>query len=134
MLFVVFCDLVVLFFIYFFFCSSRRRHTRCALVTGVQTCALPISATPNGRNDLSTSNIAEKHLVDALYPFDPHRVVLAREISAYRPHLLASGQPNLDLPQHSDNLLCCIVRSCHSPLLSSAREPKLPISKRTSQV
>src|SRR3546814_12877288 len=35
------------------FFSSRRRHTRCALVTGVQTCALPISirawlgATPN---------------------------------------------------------------------------------------
>src|SRR3546814_2919414 len=26
-----------------FFFSSRRRHTRCALVTGVQTCALPIS-------------------------------------------------------------------------------------------
>src|SRR3546814_2051956 len=25
--------------------SSRRRHTRCALVTGVQTCALPISGT-----------------------------------------------------------------------------------------
>src|SRR3546814_7099792 len=30
--------------IFFFFFSSRRRHTRCALVTGVQTCALPISA------------------------------------------------------------------------------------------
>src|SRR3546814_1503608 len=28
--------------IVFFFFSSRRRHTRCALVTGVQTCALPI--------------------------------------------------------------------------------------------
>src|SRR3546814_7322708 len=27
------------------FFSSRRRHTRCALVTGVQTCALPISPT-----------------------------------------------------------------------------------------
>src|SRR3546814_5100878 len=27
---------------YYFFFSSRRRHTRCALVTGVQTCALPI--------------------------------------------------------------------------------------------
>src|SRR3546814_1596641 len=26
-----------------FFFSSRRRHTRCALVTGVQRCALPIS-------------------------------------------------------------------------------------------
>src|SRR3546814_4910585 len=31
---------VVLFVVFFF--SSRRRHTRCALVTGVQTCALPI--------------------------------------------------------------------------------------------
>src|SRR3546814_4154921 len=31
----------VCFFLVFFF-SSRRRHTRCALVTGVQTCALPI--------------------------------------------------------------------------------------------
>src|SRR3546814_19852173 len=30
-----------------FFFSSRRRHTRCALVTGVQTCALPISEKPN---------------------------------------------------------------------------------------
>src|SRR3546814_4442481 len=29
-------------YILFFFFSSRRRHTRCALVTGVQTCALPI--------------------------------------------------------------------------------------------
>src|SRR3546814_5251091 len=31
------------FSVFFFFFSSRRRHTRCALVTGVQTCALPIS-------------------------------------------------------------------------------------------
>src|SRR3546814_7884935 len=30
-------------FSFLFFFSSRRRHTRCALVTGVQTCALPIS-------------------------------------------------------------------------------------------
>src|SRR3546814_6059535 len=30
-----------------FFCSRWRRHTRCALVTGVQTCALPISSTQN---------------------------------------------------------------------------------------
>src|SRR3546814_2599269 len=32
------CDIVYCLF----FFSSRRRHTRCALVTGVQTCALPI--------------------------------------------------------------------------------------------
>src|SRR3546814_4229411 len=42
----MFCSvLCVLFccYCYIFFFSSRRRHTRCALVTGVQTCALPIS-------------------------------------------------------------------------------------------
>src|SRR3546814_4141139 len=33
---------LLIFFLLFFFFSSRRRHTRCALVTGVQTCALPI--------------------------------------------------------------------------------------------
>src|SRR3546814_10025481 len=32
----------VVFHVFVFF-SSRRRHTSCALVTGVQTCALPIS-------------------------------------------------------------------------------------------
>src|SRR3546814_1394289 len=34
------------FLCYRFFFSSRRRHTICALVTGVQTCALPISDEP----------------------------------------------------------------------------------------
>src|SRR3546814_3123037 len=37
-----------------FFVSSRRRHTRCALVTGVQTCALPIY----GRDHLSHVELA----------------------------------------------------------------------------
>src|SRR3546814_14743168 len=42
----------------FFFFSSRRRHTRCALVTGVQTCALPISpaARPMHRQRMPLSN------------------------------------------------------------------------------
>src|SRR3546814_15631542 len=34
----------IILILYCFFFSSRRRHTRCALVTGVQTCALPIFA------------------------------------------------------------------------------------------
>src|SRR3546814_7619852 len=37
------CSQFYYFVSMFFFFSSRRRHTRCALVTGVQTCALPIS-------------------------------------------------------------------------------------------
>src|SRR3546814_6315420 len=47
----------VLFFILILFFSSRRRHTSCALVTGVQTCALPISspASPAGLAPASVS-------------------------------------------------------------------------------
>src|SRR3546814_1236887 len=45
------CSLLIRIFclwsLIFFFFSSRRRHTRCALVTGVQTCALPIYPAPN---------------------------------------------------------------------------------------
>src|SRR3546814_20155734 len=40
------CYLFCVVAVRFFFFSSRRRHTRCALVTGVQTCALPISSMP----------------------------------------------------------------------------------------
>src|SRR3546814_7839824 len=36
---------------FFFFFSSRRRHTRCSLVTGVQTCALPIPFMLGGSDD-----------------------------------------------------------------------------------
>src|SRR3546814_2877376 len=38
----LFISFLLCFYLFFFFFSSRRRHTRCALVTGVQTCALPI--------------------------------------------------------------------------------------------
>src|SRR3546814_9513350 len=43
-----------------FFCSSRRRHTRGALVTGVQTCALPIylAQTPAGDPPIAMHRIA----------------------------------------------------------------------------
>src|SRR3546814_7676445 len=50
-----------------FFFSSRRRHTRCALVTGVQTCALPIyfefdkaELTPDARTMLADVVMAAK--------------------------------------------------------------------------
>src|SRR3546814_1808069 len=60
-----------------FLCSSRRRHTRCALVTGVQTCALPISdaasVDPGGRS------FADRvvQIVEAAYPVDS--VILEKE-------------------------------------------------------
>src|SRR3546814_3962461 len=47
---------------FYFFFSSRRRHTRCALVTGVQTCALPIFAfARNGNRSLVASMNQRRH-------------------------------------------------------------------------
>src|SRR3546814_20235669 len=51
-----------------FLFASRRRHTRCALVTGVQTCALPISSTPSepGNTEVARSmrELAAKKALD----------------------------------------------------------------------
>src|SRR3546814_6703653 len=47
-----------------FLFSSERRHTRCALVTGVQTCALPIS----GRSDTLRHGEESAHSIEMLRP------------------------------------------------------------------
>src|SRR3546814_6373012 len=52
----------VILFVFFF--SSRRRHTRCALVTGVQTCALPISLIGYARVSTPDQKLSLQH--DAL--------------------------------------------------------------------
>src|SRR3546814_1421908 len=49
MILLVVCD-------FYFFFSSRRRHTRCALVTGVQTCALPISLATDRMSSYISAN------------------------------------------------------------------------------
>src|SRR3546814_7219906 len=49
-----------------FFFSSRRRHTRCALVTGVQTCALPIYRDAGGGEGQSTRFAADRERTDGL--------------------------------------------------------------------
>src|SRR3546814_10195655 len=60
----------------FFFFSSRRRHTRCALVTGVQTCALPICASVDRIDMLGVEREASAREtvgdagVDGLQPLD----------------------------------------------------------------
>src|SRR3546814_13054134 len=67
--------------LYFFF-SSRRRHTRCALVTGVQTCALPISIIGRHllaqRADLILKPVIGSRIVDqpkqAVAQFDADRI------------------------------------------------------------
>src|SRR3546814_9374784 len=61
----------------FFFFSSRRRHTRCALVTGVQTCALPILRRPRR----VSRKIVRMRKIGWSFPiFDPPR----RRLVSYR--------------------------------------------------
>src|SRR3546814_2808922 len=77
---------------YFFFFSSRRRHTRCALVTGVQTCALPIcSALAKGCAALMPSIRTASPVDDACgphpacrhrWPAQPHRRTDAHAVCA----------------------------------------------------
>src|SRR3546814_1539472 len=54
----------------FFFFSSRRRHTRCALVTGVQTCALPIFALHSLVDLAKEARLRNRFFIPSfLYPF-----------------------------------------------------------------
>src|SRR3546814_1888876 len=70
----------MLFFVFYFFFSSRRRHTRCALVTGVQTCALPISRNRVGLSGSSSTWAWTMMKSDALYEVTNH-------FSPFRCHL-----------------------------------------------
>src|SRR3546814_3111406 len=56
-----------------FFFSSRRRHTRCALVTGVQTCALPICAWRTGGRHAQAPDCMGQ-IVQRLTPADLYAV------------------------------------------------------------
>src|SRR3546814_6543490 len=70
----------LLFYVFFFF-SSRRRHTRCALVTGVQTCALPILAgrcCPVTTPTLTADDAADARLAEQIDDLG-HKLGLVRQ-------------------------------------------------------
>src|SRR3546814_18203599 len=73
-------DIVRVVMSYFF--SSRRRHTRCALVTGVQTCALPISLVD------WLQAVAREQLSGGLLMTLRELRILAERHPPLRPHLL----------------------------------------------
>src|SRR3546814_2676711 len=77
MLFVMLLHIVLVFFF-----SSRRRHTRCALVTGVQTCALPIYRARRARGAVATeAHLRLRRIADAEIARDE----LAAVIVQHRP-------------------------------------------------
>src|SRR3546814_2809735 len=76
-----------------FFFSSRRRHTRCALVTGVQTCALPIFRS-NIAND--SGDIVERRKSSEY----TERQVLQRPSKEYR-----VMRVSMNLPMHPRHIV-----------------------------
>ena len=82
--FIFFLFLFLFSFVFFFFFSSRRRHTRYISVTGVQTCALPISGRLWQRLHLlaTTKEIA-------MHPINQSIEMVDREMSLAKPPLTA---------------------------------------------
>src|SRR3546814_16891479 len=77
-----------------FFVSSRRRHTRCALVTGVQTWALPISVDgrPHALADEGGDVAREQHAEPVLLDLPAHHVERGRPgVLAMRAETPAAG-------------------------------------------
>src|SRR3546814_11662683 len=95
-----------------FVLSSRRRHTRCALVTGVQTCALPISGTPAEAAPVDAAAIAEVRTVEVDVDVVGRQVLLSVELIA---HDQATTVP-LGTPCLADlqTLAAAIARGTHA--------------------
>src|SRR3546814_8425535 len=93
------CYLICRLFLFFF--SSRRRHTRCALVTGVQTCALPIWFYVEIVRRLDPlEEKAEPHLLDLAY--DQDIPIVATNPCCYaEPHFHSAHDTMLCIAQSS---------------------------------
>src|SRR3546814_1874158 len=83
-----------------FFFSSRRRHTRCALVTGVQTCALPICSEFRivWRDSALDDGVLRALHCDLIVAAHPKPMDLPSSWSAER-LLLVTGIPVLLIPE-----------------------------------
>src|SRR3546814_754563 len=81
----------VVYFVFFF--SSRRRHTRCALVTGVQTCALPIY---RGRS----RKAQDTDQAGARFQIDPHGLCHDQGIRSHASPAQRTGSPLVPAARH----------------------------------
>src|SRR3546814_6422887 len=96
-----------------FFFSSRRRHTRCALVTGVQTCALPIFCGLPGRGQ-------EAWLPQMLQGVPFCVTWRARLFAVQGNRRVARADRRPDVPSHEDNPTCTLHKVFAIDLLTDA--------------
>src|SRR3546814_407571 len=115
------------FFFLFFFFSSRRRHTRCALVTGVQTCALPIChGSITAFYTVLTEGDDYRHdpIADAARAILDGQVVLSRDLAE------AAHFPAIDLEGSVSRAMDAIVPKLH---LQSAQRLRQLVSAYRQQ-
>src|SRR3546814_1787590 len=90
-----------------FFFSSRRRHTICSLVTGVQTCALPISA--RGHADLQIAEAAvrarELDVIRDVKAADARVRTARQRVDRYRHELIPAREQVVEQTQRELNYM-----------------------------
>src|SRR3546814_16486543 len=136
-------SICLLFLLCFFFFSSRRRHTRCALVTGVQTCALPIFRRRRAalRGSLPHQYMLECDILAAARDARARRLDIGlglRELGAIVAVVDAEQDIApahrlllLDLDRHHIHLSLGPDRGSVAPLLASFRSPTPPPPPQT---
>src|SRR3546814_1153528 len=120
----------------FFFFSSRRRHTRCALVTGVQTCALPISR-PASREARKISAAAPAASAgERAKPAHRHarRSGRAREGSAAQRWLLLDHGCRVCIQSAAACALLAAVKIARGSSLSSCSQEAMRSEEHTSEL
>src|SRR3546814_3227923 len=97
-----------------FFFSSRRRHTRCALVTGVQTCALPISAAPPPFAQIRADLLSEWRFAEGqkVARDKARAIVKAVEGGKSLSEAVAAAGPNIGSVQPKIGRASCRERVC----------------------
>src|SRR3546814_8992214 len=92
-----------------FFLSSRTRHTRCALVTGVQTCALPICLCSRHSRHRRQSPMTHVAAFDAAFARCPLIAILRGvkpdEVEAIGEALVEAGFTLIEVPLNSPDPL-----------------------------
>src|SRR3546814_3615924 len=110
------------------FLSSRRRHTRCALVTGVQTCALPISFASfpmlNGSTDIMVDPLVTSDFIEGVMSKSRGDIMIDQAAASAVPTVCnsCSGEPtpaNQVIPERPDSVIFKIRSEEHTSELQS---------------
>src|SRR3546814_2374674 len=111
-----------------FFFSSRRRHTRCALVTGVQTCALPICIWALAYGDLGMIKRVRR-LPGGTYRLRSDGAVPCMELPSHIPNDL-----DYDWYVHkAETMLCNMGAMADSPVHVECTTSKCKLSRTSDE-